>query len=78
MPKIYQLHKVADEETNAHEPMLIDRGDGNGFVPATMSQEAAEDCYLVARQSGAYPLQRFPDGRIQTGHFVFVPEPEEE
>jgi hypothetical protein len=71
--KIYQVHKV-DPSTGQHAPILI--GPAGDMQPARMPESAVEESYRTGEEHGARPLERFEDGRIQCGHFMFVPEEE--
>lgn len=72
MPKTYQLHKIIDRGTGEHQPMLVSKGPN--MVAMTVTAEAVESAYAKGEATGAQPLSRHEDGRVQTGDFVYVPE----
>lgn len=71
MSKMYEVHKV-DPSTGAHLPILI--GIEGAMEPAKMDEAAVQQAVRIATDAGAKPIKTFSDGRIQTGHYMFVPE----
>lgn len=69
--KRYELHKVVNEETGEHQPIRI--GYGTPVPVAIVSEESVEDVFTKGELAGARPLVRHEDGRIQVGHYVYVP-----
>jgi hypothetical protein len=75
---VYEVHKVVDETTHEHKPMLISVNAGKTYEAMTLTDEQVENLYVVGIREGARPLVRHDDGRIQVGHYVFVPKTQEE
>jgi hypothetical protein len=72
MPKTYQVHKIIDRGTGEHQPMLVSKG--SHMVAMSVTEEGMETAYTKGEATGARPLSRHSDGRVQTGRFVYVPE----
>jgi hypothetical protein len=68
---IYELHKV-DESTGRHLPILVGIGDDD-LRPSRVDRETVEKVVTVGRKHGARPIKTFDDGRVQVGHYLYVP-----
>jgi hypothetical protein len=74
MHAVYEIHKVVNEATHQHEPMLISRDAGETYEPMTLSGKQVDELFRIAIAKEARPCVRYDDGRVQTGHYVFVPQ----
>lgn len=68
---IYELHKV-EETTGRHLPILVGIGDED-MRPSRVDRETVEKVLAIGRKGGARPIQTFDDGRVQVGHYMYVP-----
>lgn len=69
--KLYELHKVVNEATGEHQPLRI--GVGNPPPVAMATQKSVDEVWAMAQGSDARPVVKHPDGRVQVGHYVYVP-----
>jgi hypothetical protein len=69
--KLYEVHKVVNEETGEHQPIRI--GIGSPPPPAIVSEASVRDVLSKGASMGARPVIEYEDGRVQVGYYVYVP-----